>query len=168
MRVKLFTFRYSATLGGFDDTSLSNFVRDKEVISFREHFFTVNEVPHLACVLIWQDALVASEDLETARSIQPRERDPGKRATSRSDPTAGLSEPERVLFNSLREWRSSKAHEEGVPPYLIFTNRHFLEIVKQRPASPSDLGHISGIGPGKLKRYGEELLELMPPRDRRC
>ena len=40
MRVKLFTFRYSATLGGFDDRPLTHFVRDKEVLSFREHFFT--------------------------------------------------------------------------------------------------------------------------------
>ena len=37
MRVKLMTFRYSATLGGFDDTPLVEFIRDKEVLSFREH-----------------------------------------------------------------------------------------------------------------------------------
>lgn len=47
MRVKLFTFRYSATLGGFDDTPLVDYVRDKEIVSFREHFFSVNEVPHV-------------------------------------------------------------------------------------------------------------------------
>ena len=47
IRVKLMTFRYSATLGGFDDTPLVDFIRDKEVLSFREHFYAVNEVPHL-------------------------------------------------------------------------------------------------------------------------
>ena len=35
MRVKLFTFRYSATLGGFDDSVLQDFVRDKEVVAVR-------------------------------------------------------------------------------------------------------------------------------------
>lgn len=52
------TFRYSATLGGFDDTPLSDFARDKEVIAFREHFYTVNEVPHVTCVVTYQDAVV--------------------------------------------------------------------------------------------------------------
>ena len=37
MRVKLFTLRYSATLGGFDETPLAEFARDKEVLAFREH-----------------------------------------------------------------------------------------------------------------------------------
>jgi hypothetical protein len=58
MRVQLFTFRYSATLGGFDDRPLAHFIRDKEVLSFREHFFCVNEVPHILCVVTWQDCLV--------------------------------------------------------------------------------------------------------------
>jgi hypothetical protein len=38
MRIKLLTFRYSATLGGFDDTTLIEFTRDKKAIAFREHF----------------------------------------------------------------------------------------------------------------------------------
>ena len=47
MRVKPFTFRYSATLGGFDETPLASFLKDKEVLAFREHFFHVNDTPHL-------------------------------------------------------------------------------------------------------------------------
>ena len=39
MRVRIFTFRYSSTLGGFDDTPLTDFTRDKETLQFREHFF---------------------------------------------------------------------------------------------------------------------------------
>ncbi len=48
MRVKLLTVRYSFSLGGFDDTPLLEFTCDKEVLSFREHIFTVNDIPHLA------------------------------------------------------------------------------------------------------------------------
>ena len=55
MRVKLFTFRYSSTLGGFDDSPISEFTRDKDVLTFREHFFSVNEVPHLTCVVTYQE-----------------------------------------------------------------------------------------------------------------
>ena len=55
MRVRLLTFRFSGTLGGFDDSPLHELVRDKELLSFREHFFTVNDVPHLVCVVTYQE-----------------------------------------------------------------------------------------------------------------
>ncbi len=40
MRVKLFTFRYSATLGGIDDSPVTEFTRDEELLTFREHPLT--------------------------------------------------------------------------------------------------------------------------------
>lgn len=166
MRVKLLTFRYSATLGGFDDTALADFTRDKEVIAFREHFYCVNEVPHLSCIVHYQDAVVPQAVLDTAREIPARGRQSsGSRAFERKrgapDPCEGLDEGERALFNHLREWRSKQAHEEGVPPYLICTNKELVAIVRRRPESPTALGHIEGIGPGKLDRYGKGLLKAL-------
>lgn len=143
MRVKLFTLRYSATLGGFDDTALTEFTRERELVSFREHFFSVNDVPHLACVMVWQDAVVAYEDVAAAREVprppprKERDRSPSAARSSTESVLESLDERERVLFNTLREWRSAKAHEEGVPPYLIFTNRHLVELVRRRPDSPT-------------------------------
>ena len=174
MRVKLFTFRYSATLGGFDETPLTSFLKDKEVLAFREHFFHVNDTPHLVCVVTWQDAVVGEAELETARALRAKTRDDEnhtstgtterRRTRSRGaapDPTAGLDERERALFNSLREWRAAKAQEEGVPPYLVFTNRHLVSLVTSRPDSPTALANLPGIGPGKVKRYGQEVLALV-------
>lgn len=171
------TFRYSATLGGFDDTPLTDFARDKEVIAFREHFYTVNEVPHLTCVVHYQDAVVPLDALHAAREVPVRNAAPSTgparsaprngaaesasrfpRRDGAPDPCAGLSESERALFNHLREWRSSVAHAEGLPPYLILTNRQVVAIVRARPDSPTALGHIDGIGPGKLERYGRAIL----------
>jgi len=170
VRVKLFTFRYSATLGGFDESALQAFVRDKEVLAFREHFFCVNEVPHLVCVLTWQDAVVVegtgSEDNGARGGRTGASGARPEPSRGRGDPTRGLDEPQRLSFNALREWRSAKAHEEGVPPFLIFTNRQLVEIVRSRPDSPNALSHLHGIGTGKVKRYGAEVLSLLRPADR--
>jgi hypothetical protein len=104
MRVRLFTFRYSASLGGFDDSPLEAFVRDREVVAFREHFYSVNEVPHVTCVVTYQDAVVPPEVLlaaaETPRRAQTPRSSPSRRNDDRPDPTADLSEPERALFNT--------------------------------------------------------------------
>jgi superfamily II DNA helicase RecQ len=176
MRVKLFTFRYSNTLGGFDDRPLVHFMRDKEVLAFREHFFCVNEVPHLLCVLTWQDALVSNEDMASAHELRhvpaadptraplvpPAETRPSKRKRGAApDPMAGLDERERALFNTLRDWRAKKAREEGVPPYIVFTNKHLVELVTTRPGSPTSLGNLHGVGPGKVERYGKSVLAIL-------
>jgi superfamily II DNA helicase RecQ len=160
MRIKLMTFRYSATLGGFDDTPLVDFTRDKEVVAFREHFYAVNEVPHLTCIVHYQDALVPREALDAAREIAPRPAAPPRfqRRDGAPDPCEGLNEGERALFNHLREWRARQAHDDGVPPYLILTNRQLVAIVRKRPDSPTALGHLDGIGPGKVERYGAAIL----------
>ena len=181
MRVKLITLRYSATLGGFDDTPLTECTRDRELLEFREHFFTVSDVPHLACVLLLQDVIVDAADLAQAKALRatepadaddawsppaepaPRKRGSAKRRTA-PDPTTGLSEPDRALFNTLREWRTATAREEGVPPFLVFTNRHLLELVARRPETPTALLHLDGIGPGKVKRYGKALLGVLHGR----
>ncbi len=158
------TFRYSATLGGFDDTALIDFTRDKEVVAFREHFYTVNEVPHLSCVLHYQDGIVPRAALDAAREIAPRQESTPPRFQRRNgapDPCEGLNDSERALFNHLREWRSRQAHDEGIPPYLILTNRHLVTIVRKRPESPTALGHIDGIGPGKLERYAAAILKCL-------
>lgn len=178
MRVKLLTFRYSATLGGFDDSPLQTFIRDKEVLSFREHFFQVDEVPHLSCIITYQDAIVPPDALAVAAEIKasmvanPANRNPTqsqhshsstfrRREAARPDPADGLDEAQRLLFNQLREWRARRAHDEGVPPYLLFTNRQLTELVVKRPESPTALGLVPGIGPAKVERYGAEILAML-------
>ena len=156
MRVKLLTFRYSATLGGFDDTPLADFIRDKEVLSFREHFFLVNEVPHLTCVLTYQDATLPLEVIEEARRTKT-----DKRSPRRTDPTEGLDEADRVLFNTLRVWRSETAKSEGVPPYVILTNKELLGVIKQKPQSSTALAHVPGLGARKIERHGAALLKAL-------
>lgn len=165
MRVRLFTLRYSATLGGFDETPIGEWTRDKEVLEFREHFFSAAGAPHLVCVVLTQDALVPGapttpprngpDSAESGRAPQPR----GRR--KRPDAAADLDEAGRALFNTLREWRAETAREAGIPAYLVFTNRQLAEIIRRRPESPTALGHIAGIGPARIKRYGKQVLSLL-------
>ncbi len=151
MRVRLITLRYSSTLGGFDESALQTLIRDKEVLAFREHFFQVNDIPHLLGVVTYQEAPVASEGASTGGPASSRNR-------SSKDPAARLDERGRTLFNSLREWRAAKAREEGVPPYVILTNRQLVAIIEKHPESPTALSEVEGVGPAKVQRHGADIL----------
>ena len=65
------------------------------------------------------------------------------------------------LMDRLRDWRLAKAHERGVPAYVVFTDATLEALAEARPDDDEGLLAISGIGPDKLARYGPDLLVLL-------
>jgi superfamily II DNA helicase RecQ len=66
-----------------------------------------------------------------------------------------------ALFDRLKEWRRKRANADGVPAYVVFHDRTLAEIADRKPRDPADLAAISGVGPAKLERYAEEILEIV-------
>jgi DNA helicase-2/ATP-dependent DNA helicase PcrA len=61
----------------------------------------------------------------------------------------------------LRAWRAERARADNVPAYVVFHDSVLQAIAAARPASLGELAQISGVGPAKLERYGEELLAVV-------
>jgi DNA helicase-2/ATP-dependent DNA helicase PcrA len=61
----------------------------------------------------------------------------------------------------LREWRAERAKADNVPAYVVFHDSVLQAIAAARPATIGELAQISGVGPAKLERYGDELLALV-------
>ena len=81
------------------------------------------------------------------------------RPASRSRPAEGDSAD--PAFVALREWRTGVAREEAMPPYVIAHDATLAAIVAARPRSLAALRRVKGMGPAKLERYGEEILEVL-------
>lgn len=69
-----------------------------------------------------------------------------------------LSPEEFARFAALRDLRKELASEEGVPVYTVFTNEQLAQIVQQTVRSKSELQKITGLGEGRIEKYGERLL----------
>ena len=94
-----------------------------------------------------------------------RDAEPAKRSrtdTRSREPFAGAHEDR--LWLALKAKRLELAREKGVPPYVIFHDSTLLEMLEQRPASLTEMARISGVGQGKLVRYGEDFLNIIEPR----
>ncbi|MDQ6880033.1 MAG: ATP-dependent DNA helicase [Candidatus Dormibacteraeota bacterium] len=76
-----------------------------------------------------------------------------------TSPSMAPADP--ALFQRLREWRSEIARRQGVPAYVILHDRTLTELAARRPADLRELATLPGIGPAKLDRYGQALLELL-------
>ncbi len=65
------------------------------------------------------------------------------------------------VFEKLKEWRKSKAQYEKVPGYVILKDSTLKEISEKLPEDEFSLQSITGIGPTKIYKYGEELLNVI-------
>jgi len=88
----------------------------------------------------------------------------GKRHLSSIRSSYEDSEPDSPLYIELKQWRSETAKEQGVPAYIVFNNRTLAAIAAQHPTTHDELLEVSGIGPAKVERYGDELLDLITTR----
>ena len=77
----------------------------------------------------------------------------------RADGGAG-SETETV-YRALQQWRQRRARAADVPPHVVFSDQTLRAIAQDRPATRARLASMPGMGPAKLSRYGDDLLQLL-------
>ncbi len=66
-----------------------------------------------------------------------------------------------ALAEAISEWRRNRARAAAIPAYIIFPDTTLNALVAYKPQSNDELLEISGIGPARVERYGEELLEII-------
>lgn len=71
---------------------------------------------------------------------------------------------EGELFEALREKRRELAKEHGVPAYVVCSDRTLLEIASTAPGDAAALEGVHGMGPAKVARFGDALLEVVAAR----
>lgn len=76
----------------------------------------------------------------------------------------GVSEPSDPTIDvrdHIRDWRRQAAQIAGVPAYVVFGDRTLDALVTTRPRNHDELKAIPGLGPVKVARYGDQILELL-------
>lgn len=59
------------------------------------------------------------------------------------------------LLERLRSLRKRLADQQGIPPYIVFTESTLRQMAQRMPRSLSMFGRISGVGNRKLEQYGQ-------------
>ena len=95
----------------------------------------------------------AKRHLEISWSAEPSRflRELGVEAP-KADPSA---------LEALKVWRRERARKDAVPAYVVFHDTTLEEIARRRPRQLWELAKVSGVGPTKLDRYGDEVLATL-------
>lgn len=146
MKVRVFTLRMDPESGAFNDRALQDFQEGRDLLEVSEHAFHQDGVPFLVLVVRYREP-------DTAR---------GRRGDEpRKDWRAELDDRGKVLYDELRLWRGRASKRDGLPPYLILSNREMAEIVMRGPTTVAALREVEGVGEAKAKRWGEEILAMV-------
>jgi ATP-dependent DNA helicase RecQ len=88
---------------------------------------------------------------------------PGKKAARKAAAAAALgeSDADQALFRALRVRRSALAKAQAVPAYVILPDRSLLDMARRKPSTLDEMAGVHGVGDVKLKRYGDEFLEVI-------
>ncbi len=72
---------------------------------------------------------------------------------------AAEREADEGLFAGLRRLRLALARENGVPPYIIFSDRTLTDMCRKLPRTREEMLQVTGVGKVKFERFGEAFLE---------
>lgn len=65
------------------------------------------------------------------------------------------------MFDRLRALRSQIAREEGIPPYIVFSDKTLEHMSVMRPMNRNEMLGVTGVGEYKFEKYGERFLAVI-------
>jgi ATP-dependent DNA helicase RecQ len=65
------------------------------------------------------------------------------------------------LFDELRALRRDLASSEGVPPYIVFSDKALTAMCNALPGTEGEFLSIPGVGTAKLEKYGVAFLRAI-------
>ena len=136
---RIITIPFDRGQNGFDDTILNKFLLNKSLTSYRAEFFEDGGEKFWTLLLEYDPLLEKGHKKEEEH----------------------LDESQRMLMNRLKAWRKEKAEKDGVPAYIVATNKELVQIIRAAPKSLEGLKNIKGFGQGKVSRHGKEIVEII-------
>lgn len=130
MKIKILTLKFDADRGEFDQTKLNKFIEENNVTTLKGELFEQNGDKYWSILLHYEKAKVT------------------------------LNDDDRKLYDFIRNWRSEKAREKGLPVYIILTNEQIVQIIRIKPVTKDELRNIKGFSDNKVKDFGDEILSL--------
>lgn len=68
---------------------------------------------------------------------------------------------DKALFDLLKKLRKDVARSRNLPPYVVFQDPSLEEMATVYPTTKEDMAKITGVGMGKIGKFGKPFLELI-------
>jgi len=95
----------------------------------------------------------------------PSSKSPGKRPRRETQDTSNAGEGTpldadgKALFEHLRALRRDIADENGVPAFMVFSDKTLRAMARQRPTTKGEMLKVHGVGFAKLESFGDKFMK---------
>lgn len=145
MKVKVFQIRLNNDTLQSDQDNLNNFLESVTVMKTATEL--INGQSNLWSILVFYDNQ-KSENQTITDKVQVKD-------------YTDLSDDEKIIFETLKQWRQDKATQLSVPNYLICHNSELMSVAKEKPQTLSALLKIKGFGEQKISKFGDDILAVL-------
>ncbi|MCD4678711.1 MAG: HRDC domain-containing protein [Desulfobacula sp.] len=143
MTIKIFTMPFSQDTAGFFEEELNNFMLKKNIKIIQPAFFESGSERYWSVFVEYENIILDHEE-KTKKSKLPE-----------------LDKSQKLLLDKLFEVRRELADKDGVPVFIIASNKQLADIVLKMPQTHEQLKEINGFGSKKIKKYGQEIIEIV-------
>lgn len=116
------------------------------------------ESNHLKATPYGMQVLHGKASVQLAKYMPPA---PTAKASPRKAKESKPANPAERLFLALKELRSKIAKEENIAPYLVFSDKTLLDMVRHRPTTLMAFNSINGVGEKKSLKYWARFTTLI-------
>jgi ATP-dependent DNA helicase RecQ len=116
---------------------------------------TAGDYPTLELQKEARDVLFEGQKVHVLKTIKTKGKRPRRTGATDAGPY------DEALFEQLRNLRKQLASKQGVPPFVIFSDKTLHEMARHLPTTDSEMLQITGIGATKLERYGPDFTQVI-------
>lgn len=146
MKVQVFLIRLSDKHLEGDTQSINEFIELVEVKKVMGEF-SIGETEKWSILVFYEDQKAKSISTIGNKISYPKDTE--------------LTDLENEIFEALKEWRSDKATDLGIPAYMVCSNAELVGIVKMKPENTQDLLKIKGFGENKISKIGSDIIAIL-------
>ena len=156
---------YKATEGGYTAGDPAVRANEQRKLNQMIHYCETDEClrqyilnyfgDHSPCICAKCSNCVVTEDEVEENYIETG------RAKKKTAELADLTEEGQELFEKLRKCRSELAAKQGVPPFIICSDKTLKDMCARCPADKTQMADVYGMGAQKIASYGESFAEII-------
>lgn len=147
MRIKTFEIRIDPAFREYDEREVNEFLRTVRVTRLNSGCLRARNSWTLIAVYDEQSVAPDAERAVQIGELPPRGSD--------------LTPHECERYEALRMWRGDRAAALGRKPFVIASDRDLINVARSEISTPEDLLAITGFGPRRAERYGEEIVAVL-------
>lgn len=95
--------------------------------------------------------------LQGQRQVTRRQEKQPTRSRTQLDESPDVA----ALFEQLRKKRRELAADQGVPPFMVFSDKTLHDMARLKPQTQRDFLEVNGVGQQKLAQYGEVMMNVI-------